>query len=498
MNMSYFERVTPEKVGISSLKVLEFLERCQKKGLQLHSIMFVRDSKVFAESWWRPYNKDSKHSMFSFTKSLTSTAIGFLVQEGLLSLDEKIVDIFPEYLPMEVSENLAKVTVRDLLIMGGGHHTEPNCWGSENWTKTWLSHPFEHEPGTYFVYNSSGTNMLCAIIKKKSGLNMTEYLYPRLFEKIGMGFVPCSKTADGIDAGGGGSKLTTEQMALFIEFVMHKGNFNGEQLLSSEWFDAALSKQIDTKHSNSIPDWYLGYGYQFWMCQPEGVVRADGAFGQFGIMYPEKNTFFIIQGSSTNNFEVLQSVWDTFIGEFKDEELPENKEANLILNYVLKNNEITPLESKRVYNSMKKYTKLRYKPISPVYGGAEGIISGFGLEAMVHGRELKEEIKNIYLEFINNELILDVKSENGKERITVSLESHFNSFTLNGKVYGAVGTWLSPDEFKFLIYCAETPNGNEVTLKFNENKLAVSSKSTYPEGGRSGRETKDMEFIKIK
>ncbi|MBE6731278.1 MAG: beta-lactamase family protein [Ruminococcaceae bacterium] len=497
MNMSYFEKVTPEKVGISSLKVLEFLERCKKKGLQLHSVMFVRDSKIFAESWWRPYNKDSKHSMFSFTKSLTSTAIGFCVQEGLLSLDEKLVDIFPEHLPEEVSENLAKVTVLDVLIMGGGHHSEPRAHG-ENWIKEWLSHPFEHEPGTYFVYNSSGTNMLCAIIKKKTGLNMTEYLYPRLFEKIGMGEVPCRKTADGIDAGGGGSKLTTEQMALFIEFVMHKGNWKGQQLLSSEWFDAALSKQIDTKHSNSIPDWYLGYGYQFWMCQPEGVVRADGAFGQFGIMYPEKNAFFIIQGSSTNNFEVLQAVWDTFIGEFKDEELPENIEANTVLNYVLKNNEITPLESKRVYNSIKKYTKLRYKPEAPVYGGAEGIISGFGLEVMIHGEESDETIRNIYLEFIGNELLIDVNGEKHKERISVSLESHFNSFILNGKVYGAVGTWVTPDEFKFLIYCAETPNGNEITLNFRENKLYIISKSTYPESGWNRREIKEMEFVRIK
>ena len=165
---------------------------------------------------------------------------------------------------------------------------------------------------------------------------------------------------------------------------------------------------------------------------------------------------------------------------------------------MLKNNEITPLESKRVYNSMKKYTKLRYKPEAPVYGGAEGIISGFGLEAMIHGEESDETIKNIYLEFIENELLIEVKSEKGKERIVISLESHFNSFILNDKVYGAVGTWVNPDEFKFLIYCAETPNGNEITLKFNENKLSITSKSTYPEGGWNKREIKEMEFIRIK
>ena len=485
--MSYFERVTPESVGISSNKVLEFLERCKKKGLQLHSFMFVRDGKVFAETWFRPYNKESKHAMFSFTKSLTSTAIGFAVQEGKVDLSEKLVDIFPEHLPEEVSENLAKVTVRDVLIMGGGHTREPGVHG-EDWIKKWLSYPFEHEPGTYFAYNSSGTNMLCAILKKKTGENMTDYLYERLFKKIGMGKVPCSQTADGIDAGGGGSRLTTEQMALFIQFVMNKGKWENEQLLNSEWFDAALSKQIDTKHSNSIPDWYLGYGYQFWMCQPEGVVRADGAFGQFGIMYPDKNAFFVIQGSSTNNFEVLQAVWDTFIGAFKDEPLPEDKEANIILNYVLKNNEILPLQSKRVYNSMKKYAKLRYAPDGELKGGAEAIIGGYTGEAE------DKSIKEIKLDFIGNECVLSVNTCCGQEKLRISLESHFNMFDLNGRTYGAVGSWESENEFTFLIYCAEAPNGNQVTIKFNDNGLTISTKSTYPEGGWHRREVKDLVF----
>lgn len=490
-----FERVTPEKVGLSSTKVLDFLELCKKRGLQLHSIMFVRNGKVFAESWWRPYNKDSKHPMHSFTKSLTSTAIGFAVQEGILTLDEKLADIFPEYLPEVVSENLAKCTIRDVLIMGSGHTTGPNAHGKD-WIKKWLAHPIEREPGTYFLYDSTGTHLLCAILKKKTGLNMTEYLYERLFKKIGMGEVPCFQTADGIDAGGSGSKLTTEQMALFIQFVLNKGSWNGEQLLNSEWFDAALAKQIDTKHSNSIPDWYLGYGYQFWMCQPEGVVRADGAFGQFGIIYPDKNAFFIIQGSSTNNFEVLQSIWDTFIGAFADEELPENKEANTILNYVLKNSEITPIQSKRVYNSMKKYTKLHYKATQKLYGGIEALLEGIAHE-VPSDEQAPNIIDKLYLEFIGSELML---SFGGDKPVTVkvSLESHFNSFVMNDVVYGAVGSWESANEFEFLLYCAELDNGYRVTLNFKDDSLVITTRSTYPESGRRSENSEPVEFTRVK
>ena len=493
----YFERITPEKAGVSSGKILEFLEACKSRGLELHSMMFLRHGKVYAESWWKPYNKNSPHAMFSFTKSLTSTAVGFAVQEGLMSLSDRLVDIFPEYLPEEVSENLSKCTIRDLLVMGCGHHTEPNAWG-EDWIKKFLSHPFEHDPGTYFVYNSSGTNMLCAAIKRRTGLHMIEFLKPRLFDKIGMGDVICSKMHDGTDMGGGGSKLTTEQMALFIQFVMNKGKWEGAELLNEAWFDSALSKQIDNKHSNSIADWTLGYGYQFWMCEPEGVVRADGAYGQFGIMCPKEGAIFILSGSSTNNFQLLQTVWLVLLPALSDSELPEDNEANAVLNYVLENNEITPLYSARVLGSQKKYTKLRYAPADEgLSGGLSALCGGYGLAARIFGEPIKNTIKKLYTEFTDTEFILTAETENGTERLPISLTSHFNSFLLDNAVHGAVGRWLTPESFMFLFYCAENPNGSCVTITFSDTGLKFTAAPTYPDE-RMPKELKgDINFTLI-
>ena len=145
-----FSRVTPESVGIPSQAVLDLLDELYRYGIEMHSFMLLRHGKVCAEGWWKPYGPQIPHIMFSFSKSLTSTAIGFAVQEGLLSLDDRLVDLFPDKLPENPSENLQKATVRHLLMMGCGHETEiPDLGrGEPDWIAAFLHHPFVYEPGT--------------------------------------------------------------------------------------------------------------------------------------------------------------------------------------------------------------------------------------------------------------------------------------------------------------------------------------------------------------
>ena len=167
-----FSRVTPESVGISSQAILNTLDAMDALGVEMHGIMLVRHGKVCAEGYWKPYNKKTPHIMFSFTKSLVSTAIGFARQEGLLSLDEKLVDLFPGKLHEHPSENLKKCQIYHLLVMGCGHETEPQIQRNPDWISAFLAHPFVYEPGTHFLYNSAGTNLLCAILQKKDGANL--------------------------------------------------------------------------------------------------------------------------------------------------------------------------------------------------------------------------------------------------------------------------------------------------------------------------------------
>ena len=162
--MGYFKDVTPESAGISSKGILNFLDRIEENQIELHSFMVIRHGQCAAKGWWKPYDEKFRHPLYSFSKSLTATAIGFAEQEGILSLDEKIVDIFPDLLPENPSENLKKITLHHLLIMGCGHETEIMD-NSENWISTFLHHPVLHEPGTFYKYNTAGTNMLDAVLR---------------------------------------------------------------------------------------------------------------------------------------------------------------------------------------------------------------------------------------------------------------------------------------------------------------------------------------------
>ena len=165
-----FARVAPESLGIPSQAILDLLDELYRYGIEMHGIMVLRHGKVCAQGWWKPYEPKTPHIMFSFSKSLTSTAIGFAWQEGILSLDERLIDIFPDKAPEHPSENLNKACIRHLLMMGCGHETEINDLGrgDPDWIYTFLHHPFVYEPGTHFLYNTAGTNLLSAILTKKT------------------------------------------------------------------------------------------------------------------------------------------------------------------------------------------------------------------------------------------------------------------------------------------------------------------------------------------
>ena len=312
-----FERVAPEAVGVDTAAIQAFLDRAQAEQIDLHSVMLLRHGKVCFEKWWAPHSPDEFHDMWSFSKSLTSTAIGFAIQEGKLALNEKLVDIFPDKLPEVVSENLAKATVRDLLTMSCGHETEPTQYDDADWIRSFLSREFKYEPGTMFQYNTMGTNVLVAILRRRTGQNLTEYLRPRLLDPIGIEETRMQFTlADGTEFGGGGYQLRTEDMAKFMTFVAQKGCWQGVQLLNADWFAQATAKQIETKNAiykSENPDWLLGYCFQYWRCRPEGVYRADGMYGQFGIVMPRQDAIFIITEKTDRTQVTLDLVWDVLM-----------------------------------------------------------------------------------------------------------------------------------------------------------------------------------------
>ena len=281
----------------------------------LHSIMVVRHGKVIAEKWFGDNAPDLPHAMHSISKTFTSMAIGLAVEEGLISLDDKMVDFFPDKLPAEPSEYLMNITVRDLLTMSCGHGKDPTAKirndetvapEDNDWIARFFAEPIPYAPGTYFCYNSLGTYMLSAIFQKVKGEKVSDFLGPRLFEPLGIETPQWEESPAGITCGGWGLHLKTEDMAKFGQLILQGGKWKGRRLLPEEWIKAASSKQVDCRPAGTTPeqvaergltaensDWVQGYGYQMWRCR-HNAFRADGAYGQLIIIIPEKDAVIAV------------------------------------------------------------------------------------------------------------------------------------------------------------------------------------------------------------
>ena len=219
--------------------------------------------------------------LYSLSKSFTSTAIGIAADEGRLGLDDKVISFFPDKVPAQPSENLARMRVRDLLCMGSGNHNDtltPMKEGTEpDWVKVFFAQPVEHEPGTFFKYNTGATYMLSAILQKATGQKVLDYLTPWLFEPLGIQNATWETSPQGIQTGGYGLKVRTRDIAALGQLYLRKGDWNGKRLLSEKWVGMASSKQI-SNGDKPDSDWSQGYGFQFWRCQ-YNAFRGDGAFG---------------------------------------------------------------------------------------------------------------------------------------------------------------------------------------------------------------------------
>ncbi len=326
---------TPESQGISSKAISNFIEAANKSKNEFHSFVLIRHGKQIASGWWSPYARELKHTLYSTSKSFTSTAIGFAVQEKLLTVNDPVLSFFPEFKPDTISPNLGNMKVKDLLTMATGQYPEPIqiIATSDNWVKDFLKVAVPNEPGLKFNYNSMATYMLSAIIQKITGTKLLDYLKPRLFDPLGITEADWETNPAGINTGGWGLRLNTESMARFGQFYLDKGKWKGVQILNPSWIEEATTAQIhqwpewvspNTNQAES--DWMQGYGYQFWRCR-NNAYRADGAFGQYIVVLPEKNAVIAITCETSDMQDEINLVWNHLLPEFKNEPLAENPAA---------------------------------------------------------------------------------------------------------------------------------------------------------------------------
>lgn len=313
--MNTFERTKPEAEGISSKQLAAFLQGIEDNRLHIHSFMLLRHDHVVAEGAYEPYRIDEKHMVYSVSKSITSVAVGFAVQEGLLTLEDLVVSQFPEFVTEKTDEKMKRVRVRDLLTMRSGHTSELfDILRQDQWVKRFINSKVEKEPGSFFSYNTVGTYVLSALVQKVAGESVFEYLKTRLFTPLGFSEdISWETSYEGICGGGYGMQLRVEDMARFCTFMLHKGMWGGKQLLAATWFEQATSVQTDNEHCCQLPDWQQGYGYQFWICTQKDVYRADGAFGQLGVVMPNQDMVLVMNSGMKDDDEIqclLNLLWE--------------------------------------------------------------------------------------------------------------------------------------------------------------------------------------------
>lgn len=308
-------RTKPENEGISSASVIAFLDSMNAfPGTEIHSVIVARRGNIVAEMWPKPFAAEYPQTLYSCSKTFISAAVGIAVEENRLRIKDRVATFFHEDLPDTISANLAAMTVRDLLVMASG--IEPD-WSlrdhNDKWVKELLSRPVA-EPGKRFKYDSMCTYLLSAILQKVTGMTAFDYVNDCIFKPLGITEAQWEQSPEGYTTGGWGLRLKSESLAKFGTLLMQKGRWNGRQLIPAAWVGEMMKMQIDNSG--------FGYGYQMWPCEQPGTARADGAFGQYIYVIPDRELVVVV--TQCGNFDSARQrglLWRVLLPGVRDRRL---------------------------------------------------------------------------------------------------------------------------------------------------------------------------------
>lgn len=347
-------RSTPAEQGVDTRAVIDFFNAIGSvPETDLHHVMIARHGHVIAEMHPAPFTKQDGHTLYSESKTFASMGVGIAISENRLRLTDRVATFFPDKLPDTISDGLAQMTIRDLLIMASGITPD---WLirelSNDWIREWLAKPITNKPGKKFDYDSLCTFMLSAIVQRVTGLTLLEYLNEKLFTPMHITEVDWEESPDGISTGGWGLRLQAESQLKMGLLLLGRGNWHGKQLIPASWIDEATQPHIRY-------DWYKdtdepgennqGYGYQIWRCKWPTAFRADGAYGQFIVCVPESDLVVVINmvTSHTHGHDVLGCIWSTLLPGMHDTPLKADRKAQRELDNKCLNNTLIPVATKQ-------------------------------------------------------------------------------------------------------------------------------------------------------
>ncbi len=307
--------VTPEQCGISSRDIRNMIEEWNENGFAMHSVLLARHGQICYEGYWAPFHREALHRMNSVTKSFVGIATGLLIEDGLLSMEDRLIHLFPAQLPPDLPPEFGEVTVRDLLRMR-------TCItpGSEHWirdrvrdrAKDYFRMTPSRPADTLFYYDTTAAFLLTRIIEDRTGKPFMDYLRERVLSKIG--FSPnavCIKGNDGYSWGDSGLLCTARDLFLFAEFLRLGGAWNGEQLIDPAFVREAIAKQTATNDKGWENYSTHGYGYQIWKTWDDGFAFF-GMGDQIMLCFPQKELTFVCNADNQGNSHSRMMILDAF------------------------------------------------------------------------------------------------------------------------------------------------------------------------------------------
>jgi hypothetical protein len=441
---------------LSSHRVKYFLNTMKAdKNIHLKTCMLLINNEKIVEHEEYPYSLEDNHILFSMTKSITGIAIGIAQDLGLLSLEDCVVDYFKEVLDVVPSENLLKMRIKDLLTMTCGQveNTYFDIMKKKDWVKTFINQEFPETPGTYFRYNTHGSHMLSAIIKKVSGVSLAEFTQKHLFDPLGIEKPDWERCPMGNTAGGMGLSLKTGDIAKVGLLLLNEGVYEGKQVVSKDYVRKATTEQIDKR---TAPDYvhktYSGYGYGYQIhIGKDGYYRMDGAFGQFCLVVPKMNMVFVCTALGVDKEALFEKIYTYLI------------EGQL--------NEVSETTCKKEIENEFKRPLSKWKDTAMIYSSATKVY-------LVEDSSC--DYKKLSLLTLPKLNLLSLESEFIPIRVQFTFDKPFwgkgpfiKDLEVHQQKYRSIGTWIRPDLLEIEVVYLETPYVMKFTLEFKDEALVL-------------------------
>ncbi len=474
----------PEDVGVSSKAIGEFFEDIEKSGMDIHSFMVIRHGKVAAECYRAPFTANRPHAMYSVSKTVTATAIGLAISEGFLDIKDKVKDFFPDYAEGIKDDKLNSLTVEHLVTMTSGK--DPSVFADKskgNWIEYYFSAPWYNEPGKEFRYINENIYMLSAIIKRATGKSVREFLKPRLFEPLGIDYPFWETDSYGIEAGGWGLYLKTEDFAKIMLTYSNGGIYDGTRIIPEEWVLFASEKRADSS-SEIDADASVGYGCCLWRCKNFNGYRADGMFSQYGIVFEDYDAVLVVTSAIAQQQVCRDFLWkhfpDAFIDEFSEEDTSYPNLKDRLQNAVL---DILPKISDSSYEEKIEGCEIRFR--KKIFLNLIGFpMSMLPLAVTYMTTDRAGNIDKMIFRFGKTDCSITWTEGDETNTIPAGMDGRYRYGTMRlGQIdYKVCSTaeWLERDRLYIQIRPLETIGKRNLNIKFLENGKVKMKPSSEP------------------